>query len=970
MIKYLLSICLFLVTSSAASATLEEGYPVTDRTKVILKQGWKFHLGNESKDFINKIDDSDWQEVTVPHTLSLTSLSLNDVRDSKVQETFQRNVGWYRNKINVSSNSNKKVFLEFEGAHQVTDLWVNGQHIGQHRVSGYSPFIFDISRAVNYGKSNQITLRVDNTTQLDVPPDPGPFDFIKFGGLYRDVYLVETNKVRVSFNIEALNAGITITTPSVDPVNLNATVNIKTVVKNELNIAQDVTLINRIVDHTGAVVERLTEQKTIAANSDYSFNQIGGIENNARLWSVDDPYLYKVNTVVMVNGKPVDVVDNNLGLRTFELDPELGFKLNGKPIEIVGFNRHQHYGYIGDALPDSLHVKDMQQFKKMGFNMVRTAHYPQDDALIEACDKLGILVYTEAPTWTAMPKEKAWWNNLEQSARIMVRNNRNNPSVVIWGAGINHRGYVPQMQYAIKQEDPTRLTASQSSRWTGWQASGLTDIYANMLYGPGDWKRNEPMFAMEGFGGPAVVAEYKRDAKIPGILTWTAHAYYTFHDIGNLEDRTRLGYLSSFRSVRDPLINWYPSELRDSTYLHVDSEWKEGIDDFVVYSNVQEIALVLNGQSLGKFKPSKALLYQGLDHPPFEVPVQFYQPGKMEVIGLIDGKEVAKQTVYTPGKPHSIRLRLDSADREFIADGNDIVVGYAEIIDKNGMLIKDANVDVSFRVRGDATIIGDNADIDANPAKVRLGTAPVLIRAGYSPGTITVKATAKGLRASSVKIKSTQFESDMLKANAYAIQDYKTLKVDIGSTEQLVQFGWTAWEGNDNEPSEQTFSAFGGFSAKLNNISNDGLLRWLGEMNVIGFNGYTYGEGVLAIDKKGLKLSFIDLPKGKYTLKTFHHAPRTNTDSMDPNKEKLKTLSIHKIPYSQKIYAQVLKQKSGKRVIDVSQGKSLQWSKPGQGSLNFSSNGKDPINIVFSPQGTSKGVWLNAFELTYEKNMF
>ncbi|MDU0354558.1 glycoside hydrolase family 2 TIM barrel-domain containing protein [Paraglaciecola aquimarina] len=237
-----------------------------------------------------------------------------------------------------------------------------------------------------------------------------------------------------------MNNGITITTPSVDPVNLNATLNVKTHVINQSTQTQQVQVINRLVDKSGSVLLKLSDSYALPAGEAFEFNQIGGIEQGLKLWSTDDPYLYKLNTLLLVDGKALDVADNNVGFRKFEFDQKHGFKLNNKPIKLIGFNRHQHYGYIGDALPNSLHKKDMQQFKELGFNVVRTAHYPQDDALLKACDELGILVYEEAPTWTGMQNSGKWWDNLEASARTMVRNHRNHPSVIIWGRVLTTEG--------------------------------------------------------------------------------------------------------------------------------------------------------------------------------------------------------------------------------------------------------------------------------------------------------------------------------------------------------------------------------------------------------------------------------------------------------------------------------------------------------------------------------------------------
>ena len=211
------------------SQSLPEGYPQSERQKTCINASWLFHLGDpDGKFFDADFDDSEWEAVNLPHSLELTSLSLNGFQDSKMQETFMRDVGWYRRNVAVGSDSDKKVFLEFEGAHQVTDLWVNGQHVGQHAVGGYTPFHFDISGYVNYGEENQVTLLVDNRINENVPPDPGPFDYIKFSGLYRDVYLVETAPLHITFNWEAMDAGVTITTPTVDPLNMNAVIDVRT----------------------------------------------------------------------------------------------------------------------------------------------------------------------------------------------------------------------------------------------------------------------------------------------------------------------------------------------------------------------------------------------------------------------------------------------------------------------------------------------------------------------------------------------------------------------------------------------------------------------------------------------------------------------------------------------------------------------------------------------------------------------
>lgn len=961
----------FLITifgiNNLIAQNLPEGYPQTQRTKIKLNTSWKFHLGDADSEFYTKnFNDSDWKEVSIPHTLKLTTINLDGVMDDKTQPTFHREVGWYRKSIQVGSDSNKKVFLEFEGAHQVTDCWINGKHVGQHAVGGYSPFIFDVSEYVNYGKENQLTLLVDNRRSEVITPDPGPFDYIKFSGLYRDVYLVETDPMRITFNIESMNAGVTITTPSVDPVNLNATINIKTVVINESKNERTATVVNRVVNHAGLVVLKLEQEQSIASGAEFTFNQIGGIEDNARLWDVDDPYLYKVNTTVYENEKAIDCVDNPLGLRTFELDSELGFKLNGKVIELIGYNRHQHYGYIGDAMPNSLHYKDMLDFKNMGFNVMRCAHYPHDDEIMRACDELGILVYEEAPTWISISQKKEWYDTFEKAARIMVRNHRNHPSIVIWGAGINHRGPVPQAHYAIKQEDPTRLTASQGSRWTGWQTSWVTDIYANMNYGPVNWERNEQLFAMEGGSGPEVIAKYKRDPMMPGMISWVAHAYYTFHDIKNFEDRTRSGMWDSFRYIKRQDLMWYPCEMKRTPMVYIVDDWKEGTQNLTIYSNCQEIELFVNDKSIGKYRPSKDLKYQGLDHPPYEISIAKYEEGKLTALGLNYGKVATEQTKYTPGKATAIRFCLDTEGGDFVADGSDILVGHAEVVDVNGMIIKDSDAEIKFDVSGEAKIVGDAEGIGPNPLKVKRGGASVLIQAGKKAGKIEVSASSAGLKSASATTETIIDETNMIVADAYPVYDFDKVRVDLGAADQLLQFDWIPWNGVDNETSEMEFEALGGFKAEVKTASGSGVLRWLGEMNVIGLYGFAYGEGVLGIDDEGLELLFSNLSAGKYKLKTWHHVPRSNTDSMDPNREKLKTVRIYTLPYAKRIDATVSDKHGEKNYknIRVSEGQELQFQNPNPGTAEmvFETDG-GPVKFVFKDANENKGVWLNAFEL-------
>lgn len=953
----LLLIAIMLIPSSIWSQTTGQ---TKVRNKIKINPNWKFHLGDpDAKYYEVNYDDSKWEDVNIPHSLELTSMDLNGFKDDKYQKTFMRNVGWYRKNIEVTPDKSKKIFLEFEGVHQVTDLWVNGKHVGQHAVGGYTPFHFDISSFVKYGANNLITLLADNRRREDVPPDPGPMDYIKFGGLYRDVYLVETNPVYITFNWESETSGQVITTPTIDPVNINGTVNIKTEVKNETEQEKTVSVVNRLVDDMGIVVLKLTQTKTISSGGASVFNQIGSIEDNLKLWSIDKPYLYRVNTLVFEDDKKLDEVECKMGFRKIEISNTQGLLLNGKPIKLIGTNKHQHYGFIGDAMPDALHYKDVLQIKKLGMNVLRTAHYPHDNAVIEACDELGVLVYEEAPTWMSIGNE-AWFGNFEKAARTMVRNHRNHPSVFIWGAGINHRGYVPRAHNVIKQEDPFRLTASQSSRWTGWQTSGLTDIYGQMVYGPYYWSGDEPVLAMEGGRGPEAVNQYLDDPMKLGLISWTAHAYYTFHPTKNEKDRSRGGMMTVFRYPR-PVLSWYPAELTKLPYIHISSSWKPDVQEVVVYSNADEVQLLLNGKAIEQKSPSRKDEYKYLDHAPFIFPIHNYKEGELTAKGLVAGEVVSSVSTTTQGEPYQIILELDKEGRTFVADGSDIIVAYAKVVDKNGTILKDQTFDVNFSVKGNAELVGENVDINSNPMPTEYGVAPALIKAGDTPDTITVIAKAKGMKPGEASIKTEKADFDYGKIEP--IYDFESLKVDIGGEEQLVQFDWEPWIGKDNENSTRTFEEFGGFSATIKS-SNKSNTRWLGEINVMGKYGFANGEGVLGTSSDGLTLEFDGLKKGSYKFQTVHHAPRTNTDSMDPNQEKMATYNIYKIPSAQSINIKVNDVNGSHSIsnVKVTQGKDMQTEDFGNAIYYFESDGKNPVKIQFTSKD-SKGIWLNSFIL-------
>lgn len=513
----------------------------TGREQINFNRSWKFIRsdveGGEAVDY----DDSTWVDVGLPHNFSIPYA---------MSSQFYVGYGWYRKNFNVPSGWNdKKVELEFEGVFQIADVYVNGEKVGTHR-GGYSGFVYDITDYLHEG-DNVVAVRVNNIWQHDLAPRAGDHQFT--GGIYRDVYLNVTEDVHVTwygtfvttpdltnpgFDSSAKNIDFT-QYPSEDTIKDNiakkqSNVRVQTEVKNDSDKKANVQVFQKVEDEDGKVItEFASEEHTLNPDEIYNFDSISEQVHDIHLWSVDDPYLYKVYTSVISDGVKVDTYESPLGFRWAEYKND-GFYLNGEKVLLDGANAHQDHAGFADAVSNEGLYRDVEMIKECGMNFIRGSHYPHDPSYADACDKLGVLFWSECNFWgmggsagkdadatysasdwfkDAYPQnpedEEAFEQSCLDSLEAMIRVNRNHPSIINWSMGnevfftnsstqSKAKALVNKMRNKAHELDPTRKAGMGGCQREGYDSLDVCDIAG--YNGDGGKFQNDTM--------PNIVAEY------------------------------------------------------------------------------------------------------------------------------------------------------------------------------------------------------------------------------------------------------------------------------------------------------------------------------------------------------------------------------------------------------------------------------------------------------------------------------
>lgn len=703
-------------------------------------------------------------------------------------------IGWYRKEFTLEKNPQRLTVL-FDGVYRNAELWINGHRLGEHPY-GYTAFEFELTEHLKpAGQANVLAVKVRNEGRST--------RWYSGSGIYRSVSLISTDDIYVP------TWGVFVATPEVETN--NATVSVSTELVNRRGLTVKAGVRTRVFDAAGQEVGDCKTVLNLDADSEGLAEQSLDV-SRPHLWSLDTPTLYTAKVEIYVDGKVVDEATTSFGIRKIEFDTEHGFRLNGETVLLKGGCIHHDNGPLGAMAIERAEERKIELLLASGYNAIRTAHNPPSAALLEACDRLGMLVIDEAFDQWNEPKE----HNLQDYHRFfnewyahdtasMVRRDRNHPSVIMWSIG----NEIPE-QFRAEQTQKKLREAVLAHDTTRPVTQGVCN-YANEDSDPGflhldvagynylphqyesDHKRHPDrvMYGSESFPKDALAYWKHAEEKsyVIGDFVWTAMDYLgeagLAHAVLNTEpnpffmpwpwfnawcgDLDLCGYKKPQSYYRD--IVWRRSQIEMFAHepipeglVEILSWWgwpKEyaswnwgGLEgkplQVSVYSRCERVRLELNGKVVGEQPVSEATNLTAR----FFVP---YAPGELIAFGLIDGKVVAETVLQTTGEASRIQLTADRS--ELRADRGDLSYVKVEIVDEQGRRIPDAAVDVKFSVSGVGELAAQGSADPKTPASFRVperttyeGRCLAILRPSGEKGSIQLTASAEGFEASTITI--------------------------------------------------------------------------------------------------------------------------------------------------------------------------------------------------------------------------
>jgi beta-galactosidase len=722
---------------------------------------------------------ADWKEVNIPHdwVVEGTFIHDNTLGSQPASNGYLPNgIGFYRKEFEIpESDKGRKISIEFDGIFRNSAVWVNGHLLGNHP-SGYTPSNYDLTDVLRYGNEGKNAILV----QVDASEYEGWW--YEGGGIYRHVWLIKTDKLHVT------RFGTFVTTSTISDA--EATVNIKTTLKNEYQTTKNITLVSKIVDNNGSVLDTKTTNHSLNSLDEVEIAH-SGIIRNPMLWSPETPALYKVLTEVTENGKIIDTYETTFGVRTVVVNKE-GVFLNGNLYPVKGTCNHQDFAGIGVALPDKINWYKLKLLKEMGSNGYRCSHHPPTPELLDMCDSMGFMVVDEN---RFLSGSKAGIEDLT----TMLHRDRNHPSIFMWcmeneewiqGTVMGTR-ILASLVAVTHKMDPTRpVTAAMNH---GRNDGGYADLLDVVGYNYGDKQLayvkdkeifpERVMFCTEGTSFVSTRGEYETDwgkgytsnslivkpdwgpypgedwadiVKYPylgGLFVWTGFDYrgeptpfwwpcvsshFGFMDICGFPKDGYYAYKAAW--TNKPVVHIFPHW-----------NWPDKVNDTVkvhCYTNCDEVELFLNGKSQGKQKaePFRKMIW----------PV-IYKPGKLEAKGYKAGKLVKQDIVETTTVPAQVALTSNVTSLK--ADGCDVAVIKVAIKDVRGLVNPTANNLVKFTIEGPGKIIGTGngnpTSYEPDKASQRMafnGYCMVLVQSEKQSGEIRLKALSDDLKGTEIVI--------------------------------------------------------------------------------------------------------------------------------------------------------------------------------------------------------------------------
>ena len=639
-------VCLFLLALRGLLAAQAYSPPASHRVDLSLDPGWRFIRQDVPGAQNPGFDDSSWSVVNLPHTW-------NNLDGQDGGNNYYRGIGWYRLHYTVSNSyAGRRLFLKFEGAFLVTDVYVNGSLLGEHQ-GGFAAFAYDATPLLNVGADNVIAVKVNNASNTNIPPLSADFTF--FGGLYRDVHLLVTDPVQVS-PLDYASPGVYFKPANVSIA--SADLQVTTVLSNATAAANTVTVRAVITDAATNFVAATTNVITLTAASVSNIVANTTIPN-PHLWNgLDDPYLYQAFVEVWNGPTVVDVVAQPLGFRYFSMDPTNGFFLNGRHYDLHGVNMHQDWLNCGWALTSAQRATNFLFLKELGATAVRLSHYEHHDETYQLADQNGVVLWSEVPNINYITASPAYYTNTLQQLKEMIRQRYNHPSIVCWGlfneitlsSGPDASPLISQEAQLAAQEDSTRPTTAaansgdndpttQYSQWIafnryyGWYGGVVSDLGpwadnfhatypARMLgvseYGCGAsvWQHSEDPVTEPSNAGHYHPEEYQnlfhesywQQMKARPFL-WGRYIWSMFdfasdgRDEGDTTGRNDKGLVTYDRQVRKDAFYWYKANWTTNPMVyitgHTFTNRQANAITAKVYANCDSVELSLNGISRG-----------------------------------------------------------------------------------------------------------------------------------------------------------------------------------------------------------------------------------------------------------------------------------------------------------------------------------------------------------------------------------